>query len=273
MADTPQSRKELLDSFENFRVAQAANKLDEIQDIAKVNEKAFEGELEDLLRLNPELVNTINSKLGTKLSRSDIVNKFFRDGEPNLIDAVNSIKEVRDFRGNLIRNRKNQLKLALEQSPKAVTQIRNELGRRYSIDEIAERYTGSKLNTAQLRKEAGQQVKILDTRLKDDLRAAAVLNSGLEAEILRRTGIDMSKYAQKLKTGELTVEEILLAVAKQRKKVNSSIRKDLKDFDKWWDKSLAHFKELGLINPENEVTAKEIISPIKDGQDWYGIGP
>jgi len=273
MADTPQSRKELLDSFENFRVAQAANKLDEIQDIAKVNEKAFEGELEDLLRLNPELVNTINSKLGTKLSRSDIVNKFFRDGEPNLKDAVNSIKEVRDFRGNLIRNRKNQLKLALEQSPKAVTQIRNELGRRYSIDEIAERYTGSKLNTAQLRKEAGQQVKILDTRLKDDLRAAAVLNSGLEAEILRRTGIDMSKYAQKLKTGELTVEEILLAVAKQRKKVNSSIRKDLKDFDKWWNKSLAHFKELGLINPENEVTAKEIISPIKDGQDWYGIGP
>ena len=42
---------------------------------------------------------------------------------------------------------------------------------------------------------------------------------------------------------------------------------------KTYNELLDEAKRLGLINPENKVTRKEILAPIKQGQDWYGIGP
>jgi hypothetical protein len=36
---------------------------------------------------------------------------------------------------------------------------------------------------------------------------------------------------------------------------------------------LAEAKRLGLIDPPNKITRKDILAPIKTGQDWYGIGP
>jgi len=32
-------------------------------------------------------------------------------------------------------------------------------------------------------------------------------------------------------------------------------------------------KKRGLINPKDKITRKDILSPIKEGEDWYGIGP
>ena len=40
-----------------------------------------------------------------------------------------------------------------------------------------------------------------------------------------------------------------------------------------YNELLEDAKRQGLINPENKVTRKEILAPIKQGQDWYGIGP
>ena len=32
-------------------------------------------------------------------------------------------------------------------------------------------------------------------------------------------------------------------------------------------------KRQGLIDPDNKITRKDILAPIQDGEDWYGIGP
>jgi hypothetical protein len=32
-------------------------------------------------------------------------------------------------------------------------------------------------------------------------------------------------------------------------------------------------KRLGLIDPDNAITREDILAPIKEGEDWYGIGP
>ena len=36
---------------------------------------------------------------------------------------------------------------------------------------------------------------------------------------------------------------------------------------------LAFAKKQGLIDPPNKITRKDILAPIKEGEDWYGIGP
>jgi len=36
---------------------------------------------------------------------------------------------------------------------------------------------------------------------------------------------------------------------------------------------LRQAKQLGLIDPPNKITRKDILAPFKTGEDWYGIGP
>jgi len=58
-----------------------------------------------------------------------------------------------------------------------------------------------------------------------------------------------------------------------------TVRKTLKQMRKEglsWTKYrelLALAKKQGLIDPPNKITRKEILAPIKEGEDWYGIGP
>jgi len=58
-----------------------------------------------------------------------------------------------------------------------------------------------------------------------------------------------------------------------------TIRKTLKEMRKQgmsWEKYrelIALAKKQGLIDPPNKITRKEILAPIKEGEDWYGIGP
>ena len=58
-----------------------------------------------------------------------------------------------------------------------------------------------------------------------------------------------------------------------------TIRKTLKEMrkqglsNKTYRAILAEAKRLGLIDPPNKITRKDILAPLKEGQDWYGIGP
>ena len=40
-----------------------------------------------------------------------------------------------------------------------------------------------------------------------------------------------------------------------------------------YQRLLKEAKDQGLIDPPNKITRKDILAPLKDGQDWYGIGP
>jgi len=40
-----------------------------------------------------------------------------------------------------------------------------------------------------------------------------------------------------------------------------------------YDKLLRKAKEQGLIDPVNKITRKDILALIREGEDWYGIGP
>jgi hypothetical protein len=40
-----------------------------------------------------------------------------------------------------------------------------------------------------------------------------------------------------------------------------------------YNKYLRRAKEDGLIDPDNKITPKELLEPIRKGNDWYGIGP
>lgn len=42
---------------------------------------------------------------------------------------------------------------------------------------------------------------------------------------------------------------------------------------KAYDELIADAKRRGLIDPPNKLTRKDILAPISDGYDWYGIGP
>ena len=42
---------------------------------------------------------------------------------------------------------------------------------------------------------------------------------------------------------------------------------------KSYNELLQRAKDLGLIDPPNKITRRDILAPIADGQDWYGIGP
>jgi hypothetical protein len=58
-----------------------------------------------------------------------------------------------------------------------------------------------------------------------------------------------------------TIRKTLLQMRKEglsRKSYNALIKKA---------------REQGLIDPENKITRKDILAPIKEGDDWYGIGP
>jgi len=58
-----------------------------------------------------------------------------------------------------------------------------------------------------------------------------------------------------------------------------TIRKTLREMRrqglsyKSYNALLKKAKELGLIDPPNKITRKDILAPIQPGQDWYGIGP
>jgi SPP1 gp7 family putative phage head morphogenesis protein len=58
-----------------------------------------------------------------------------------------------------------------------------------------------------------------------------------------------------------------------------TIRKTLKEMRKQglsrksYNDLLRKAKELGLIDPKDKITRRDILAPIADGQDWYGIGP
>jgi hypothetical protein len=58
-----------------------------------------------------------------------------------------------------------------------------------------------------------------------------------------------------------------------------TIRKTLREMRrqglsrKSYNKLLAEAKRLGLIDPPNKITRKDILAPIREGEDWYGIGP
>jgi hypothetical protein len=59
----------------------------------------------------------------------------------------------------------------------------------------------------------------------------------------------------------------------------NTIRKTLKEMRKQgmsrksYNLLLAKAKQLGLIDPKDKITRKEILAPIRNGMDWYGIGP
>jgi len=36
---------------------------------------------------------------------------------------------------------------------------------------------------------------------------------------------------------------------------------------------IAEAKRLGLLDPKDGITRKEILAPISEGESWYGIGP
>lgn len=40
-----------------------------------------------------------------------------------------------------------------------------------------------------------------------------------------------------------------------------------------YNKYLQRARADGLIDPKNKITPKEILEPIRKGNDWYGIGP
>jgi len=40
-----------------------------------------------------------------------------------------------------------------------------------------------------------------------------------------------------------------------------------------YNELLADAKRRGLIDPPNKLTRKDVLEPIKEGNDWYGIGP
>lgn len=58
-----------------------------------------------------------------------------------------------------------------------------------------------------------------------------------------------------------------------------TIRKTLKEMQKQgmtresYQALIEEATELGLIDPPNALTRKDVLAPIPDGQDWYGIGP
>jgi len=58
-----------------------------------------------------------------------------------------------------------------------------------------------------------------------------------------------------------------------------TIRKTLKEMRKQglsrksYNELLKEAKELGLIDPPNKITRKEILEPDTDFKEWYGIGP
>jgi hypothetical protein len=58
-----------------------------------------------------------------------------------------------------------------------------------------------------------------------------------------------------------------------------TIRKTLKEMQKQGMSRKSYYellnraKELGLIDPENALTREDILAPIPEGMDWYGIGP
>ena len=58
-----------------------------------------------------------------------------------------------------------------------------------------------------------------------------------------------------------------------------TIRKTLKEMRRQgmsyrtYQRLLKEAKDQGLIDPPNKITRKDILAPLKDGQDWYGIGP
>jgi hypothetical protein len=58
-----------------------------------------------------------------------------------------------------------------------------------------------------------------------------------------------------------------------------TIRKTLREMRKQglsrksYNELLQKAISLGLIDPPNKITRKDILAPIKDGEDWYGIGP
>jgi len=66
-------------------------------------------------------------------------------------------------------------------------------------------------------------------------------------------------YADALQEG--TIEKTLLAMRK------SGMSRET------YNKYIQRAKEDGLINPDNKITPKELLEAIRDGNDWYGIGP
>ena len=40
-----------------------------------------------------------------------------------------------------------------------------------------------------------------------------------------------------------------------------------------YNERLAEAKRLGLIDPPNKITRRDILAPIPEGKSWYGIGP
>ena len=58
-----------------------------------------------------------------------------------------------------------------------------------------------------------------------------------------------------------------------------TIRNTLKEMRKQglsfksYNELLKKAKEQGLIDPPNKITRKDILAPIREGEDWYGIGP
>jgi len=42
---------------------------------------------------------------------------------------------------------------------------------------------------------------------------------------------------------------------------------------KSYNELLRKAKEQGLIDPENKITRRDILAPLRSGEDWYGIGP
>jgi len=58
-----------------------------------------------------------------------------------------------------------------------------------------------------------------------------------------------------------------------------TIRKTLREMRKEglsrksYNELLNKARELGLIDPPNKITRKDILAPIREGEDWYGIGP
>ena len=58
-----------------------------------------------------------------------------------------------------------------------------------------------------------------------------------------------------------------------------TIRKTLREMRrqglsrKSYNELLRKAKELGLIDPKDKITRRDILAPIREGEDWYGIGP
>jgi SPP1 gp7 family putative phage head morphogenesis protein len=58
-----------------------------------------------------------------------------------------------------------------------------------------------------------------------------------------------------------------------------TIRKTLREMRKQglsrksYNELLKRAKDLGLIDPKDKITRKDILAPLREGEDWYGIGP